>query len=124
MNTPELLRHVAPTRAEFFRGFWASETPMGDWRPHESDGGAETPAQVWPRLQARLRALYFTHANGQNQVYILVTHSGAMRVLLQDIFGADPGEPDLCERIALALATPANVLKMTYRGQTIAYALF
>lgn len=124
MQTPEFLRHAAPTRAEFFRGFWASEDPMGYWLVHDSGGGAETPAQVLQRLRVRLRELCSTRADGQNQVYILVTHSGAMRVLLQDIFGADPGEPNFCERIALALASPANVLNTTYRGQTVAYALF
>ncbi len=124
MNTPEFLQSLPPARAEFFRGFWTSSDPMGYWLTHESEGGAETPANVLRRLQERLREICSTGARSERHIFVLTTHSGAMRVLLSSVFGADPGEPNFCEIIALEPAPQTNVLQTTYRGQTVPYALF
>lgn len=122
LNTPEFLKTVSPARAEFFRGFWTSDDPMGYWLTHDSDGGAETPADVLRRLQTRLREIF--SSNATDAFFILATHSGAMRVLLASALGADPGEPDFCELIVLRSAPESNVVYLTYREQTVPYALF
>lgn len=122
LNTPAFLQTVSPVRAEFFRGFWASDDPMGYWLTHDSDGGAETPAAVLRRLQERLRGIFSSDA--ANVVFILTTHSGAMRVLLASALGADLGEPNFCEIIALEPSFDSSSVRLTFRGQTVSYALF
>lgn len=123
MNTPEFLGTVSPARAEFFHGFWTSDDPMGYWLTHDSDGGAETPAIVLQRLQERLREIFSDDATRERETFILVSHSGAMRVLLTNALGADPGEPDFCEIIALQPSSESNGIELTYRGKTMPYAI-
>lgn len=95
---------------------------MGYWLTHDSDGGAETPPMVLQRLQQRLREIF--SSDGADAVFILVTHSGAMRVLLQDVFGADPGEPDFCGIISVMPTNQAGQVQFAYRERVVDYALF
>lgn len=121
MSTPEFLETVSPARAKFFREFWTSDDPMGYWLTHDSDGGAETPTAVLRRLQERLREIFSSDAS--NEIFILTTHSGAMRVLLANALSADPGEPDFCEIITLQPSSESNGIELTYRGKKVPYAI-
>lgn len=122
INTPEFMRTISPARAEFYRGFWASDDPMGYWLTHDSDGGAEAPAAVLRRLEQRLRDIF--SADGADTVFVLVTHSGAMRVLLSSAYGTDPGEPDFCAIISVTPTHQPGQVRFTYRDRGVDYALF
>lgn len=125
MDTPEFMQTLSPARAEFYRGFWSSDDPMGYWLTHDSASGAENPATVLQRFRQRLSEI-FSAADARSpirHIYILVTHSGAMRALLRDALGADPGEPNFCEMIALEATNQADCVRLVYRGRTSAYAL-
>ena len=132
INTPAYLQAAPPARAEFYRGFWSSNDPMGYWLTHDSAGAAETPAVVLNRLQTRLKTLFAASARPKrgaapvrpkrgpsaNLHWIGVTHSGAMRVLLQWAFRQDPGEPNFCEVISIEPAAASHRATLSYRGQT------
>jgi len=79
INTPAYLQSVPPARAEFYRGFWTSDDPMGYWLTHDSAGAAETPEVVLARVRNRIRALFAAHNGiGERLHWIGVTHSGMM----------------------------------------------
>jgi broad specificity phosphatase PhoE len=117
MNTPEYMAQLTRSRAEFYRGFWSSADPMGYWLIHDSEGGAESPTQVFDRLKARLGEILGNEQTSASnrRVYILVTHSGAMRVLLREALGTDPGEPGFCEIIALEPTAAFDCAALKYR---------
>jgi broad specificity phosphatase PhoE len=117
LRAPAYLANLSPLRAEFYRGFWSSADPMGYWLTHESGGGAESPGTVLDRVTSRLRDI-FSRDGARRDVYIMVTHSGPMRALLRGVFGADPGEPDFCETIALELSNDADCAHLSYRGRS------
>ncbi|MCC6188266.1 MAG: histidine phosphatase family protein [Anaerolineales bacterium] len=94
----------APAQSAFYQGFWASSDPMGYWLAHEDGCGAEAPAAVWGRLRARLAEIMALANQGGPGHWVLVTHSGVMRVLLRHVLGLDPGEPGFGEIIRLATA--------------------
>ncbi len=116
LSEPSYLANLSPPRAEFYRGFWSGADPMGYWLTHDSGGGAESPGAVLARVTARLKDI-FSNAGARRNVYIMVTHSGTMRVLLRAAFGADPGEPNFCEIIALERSNDSNGATLSYRGQ-------
>ena len=139
INTPAYLQAAPPARVEFYRGFWSSNDPMGYWLTHDSAGAAETPAVVLNRLLTRLKNLFAAPARTKrgptplaNLHWIGVTHSGAMRVLLRQAFGEDPGEPNFCEVIGIEPAAASNprlgprlglsgvsgAVTLSYRGQS------
>jgi broad specificity phosphatase PhoE len=93
---------------------------MGHWLTHDSEGGAESPGLVLERIRERLLHIFYSSARiaGQTAHWILVTHSGTMRVLLREAFGEDPGEPDFCEIISLEDIGQAGLAKLTHRGRT------
>lgn len=130
-SEPDYLEGLPAARAEFYRGFWASADPMGYWLTHDSGGGAESPAAVLARLRERLRDIFSGKAlapdpsptakggggRGGSSHWIMVTHAGTMRALLQPAFGTDPGEPDFCEAIVLQLSGQADPVTLSYRGR-------
>jgi len=119
INAPAFLQSVPPARAEFYRGFWGSHDPMGYWLTHDSAGAAETPAAVLNRLLGRLRKLFADSATPTACLrWLGVTHSGAMRVLLRQAFGKDPGEPDFCETIVVEPPGHADQALVSYRGRS------
>lgn len=107
-----------PARAAFFRQFWTSRDPMGFWLANPSAGGAELPEAVLHRLQARAREIFAAPAAGPSH-HILVTHSGALRVLLRHAFGRDPGEPDFCGVVTLAAAAQPRRALLSYRHAAV-----
>ncbi len=122
---PEHDGRFSPPQAEFLRGFWSSRDPMGYWLTHPSGGVAETPAVVWDRLRTRLAGLYGTQTGngGLATHWLLVTHSGALRVVLRQALGADPGEPRFCEAIRLERAAGPGGVRLWYHGQDAALDL-
>jgi broad specificity phosphatase PhoE len=119
INTPTYMQTVSLARAKFYDEFWTSPDPMGYWLTHDSAGAAETPAVVLARMQSRLRELLAMPVNSSGVTHwIGVTHSGAMRNLLRAAFGADPGEPEFCEVIAIAPGDQIDLAQITYRGQS------
>jgi broad specificity phosphatase PhoE len=119
INTPAYLQSVSPARAEFYRGFWNSDDPMGYWLTHDSAGAAETPEVVLARVRNRIRALFAEHnGTGERLHWIGVTHSGTMRDVLREAFGQDPGEPDFCAIITLEPSGHADRVRLTYHDQS------
>ena len=111
---------IPPARADFYRNFWSSDDPMGYWLSHQSDGGAELPETVLNRILKRMREIFAANANNSRRAHwILVTHSGAMRVFLRHAFGSDPGEPDFCGLITLELSAPPNCAALSYQNKTV-----
>jgi broad specificity phosphatase PhoE len=125
MNLRNCAGQVATSRAEFYRGFWASADPMGYWLTHDSSGGAESPAEVLARLKRRLGGLVLEdgHCPSNRSVYIIITHSGPIRVLLRDALGTDPGEPDFCEIVTLGSSTEPDCVALSYRAAIARVAL-
>ena len=138
IKIPAYLQRLPPARAEFYRGFWASADPMGYWLTHDSHGGAESPDVVLNRLRGRLGEIFsddgaltpapsplakLRDGRGESAHWIMVTHSGTLRALLRDAFGADPGEPNFCEAITLKPSGWADWVTLSYRGPRTAYRL-
>lgn len=118
VNQPDFLKSIPPERANFYRGFWSSPDPMGYWLTHNSAGGAEAPEDVLARLQGLVRQVLGVGAESIGRSFwIMVTHSGAMRVALRAVFGHDAGEPAFCETIAIAPDDEASRVALSYRGQ-------
>lgn len=123
INSPAYMQSVSPARAEFYRGFWTSNDPMGYWLAHDSAGAAETPEVVLARMKERLRAVLAAHDGSvERQHWIGVTHSGAMRNILCAAFGEDPGEPDFCEVIVVEPSGRDQAV-LSYRGQSASLKL-
>ena len=115
-------KNISPARADFYRGFWASDDPMGYWLTHaqNSDGGAELPETVLNRLLTRMREIFAANANTPTRSHwIMVTHSGALRVFLRHAFGNDPGEPDFCGIVTLEPSAQPNRIALSYQNKTI-----
>ena len=111
---------IPTARADFYRNFWASDDPMGYWLTHQSDGGAESAETVLNRLVMRVREIFTANANITLCTHwILVTHSGAMRVFLRHAFGGDPGEPVFCGLITLELSEQPNCAALSYQNKTV-----
>jgi broad specificity phosphatase PhoE len=115
LSAPAYLATLPPARAAFYRAFWSSADPMGYWLTHDSDGATESPEAVLARVRARLHNI-LSKAGVRRDVYIMVTHSAPMRVLLRAALGTDPGEPNFCEIIALELSHDPNCAVLSYRG--------
>ena len=125
INTPAFLQSVSPARAEFYRGFWRSNDPMGYWLTHDSAGAAEPPEVVLARVQDKLRGLFAEHSGktSGHLRWIGVTHSGAMRNVLRAAFGEDPGEPDFCGIITVEATDSLDCATLAYRGRTALLSL-
>ena len=81
-------------------------TPEGDRRSTEGGGV--------------MRKIFAANANTPMRAHwILVTHSGAMRVFLRHAFGSDPGEPDFCGVIALEPSAQPNCAALSYQNKTV-----
>lgn len=118
LSSPAYLSALPAGQADFYRGFWAGADPMGYWLTHDSQGGAETPEDVLARLLARVKAILAGAAGPERAHWIMVTHSGALRVLLRHALGADPGEPNFCEIVAVN--PPLERATLVYREQIAA----
>jgi broad specificity phosphatase PhoE len=108
-------RAFAPEQAAFYRGFWASQDPMGYWLASGCGTGVETPAVVWERLRARLARIFSQDGAAAGTHWVLVTHSGALRLLLRQAIGSDPGEPRFCESVRLEAAHQPGSVRVVYR---------
>ncbi|MEW6368599.1 MAG: PEP/pyruvate-binding domain-containing protein [Acidobacteriota bacterium] len=106
-------------RAEFFRGFWASQDPMGYWLTRDSAGAAEPPSLVLDRVRERLKGILASPARiaGRTSHWVLVTHSGTMRVVVREAFGEDPGEPEFGEILYLEDSAQSSLAKLTCRDR-------
>ncbi len=119
INAPAYLQSVSPARAEFYRGFWTSDDPMGYWLTHDSAGAAETPEAVLARVRNRVGGLFAEHnGTGESLHWIGVTHSGTMRDILREVFAEDPGEPDFCAFITLEPSGQADRVRLTYHDRS------
>jgi len=110
---------LPPTRANFYHNFWASDDPMGYWLTHSqnSDGGAELPETVLNRLLTRMREVFTANADTPTRSHwIMITHSGVLRVFLRHVFGSDPGEPDFCGIVTLEPSAQPNHIALSYRN--------
>jgi len=120
IGNPAYTKSLPPARANFYRGFFDSNDPMGYWmdNAHFSEDCAELPDTVLNRLLARMREIFAASENTPRSHWIMVTHSGALRVFLRHAFGADPGEPDFCGIITLELSAQPNHVALTYQNAT------
>lgn len=119
-TNPEYLGRIPPAQANFYRGFWASDDHMGYWLTHDSAGGAEPPAAVLARVRHRLSDIFNADSHFPNRTHwIMVTHSGTMRVMLWEALGSDPGEPDFCEVATLEPSGVAGQVVLSYRGRVV-----
>lgn len=117
---PAYLQRIPPARADFYRGFWATDDHMGYWLTHDSAGGAEPPAAVLARVRHRLSDIFTAdgHCSGRTH-WIMITHSGTMRAVLWEALGSDPGEPDFCEIATLEPADEPGHARLAYRGRRV-----
>jgi len=116
------IESLSPARADFYRNFWTTDDPMGYWltHAHQSDGGAETPETVLKRLLTRTKEIFAAHANAATRSHwIMVTHSGALRVFLRYAFGADLGEPDFCGVVTLEPSAQPDRVTLSYQNKTV-----
>ena len=118
-SDPAYMNSLPSVRADFYRNFWAGDDPMGYWLSHAqySDGGAELPETVLNRLLTRIREIFAANANiPTHSHWIMVTHSGALRVFLRHAFGRDPGEPDFCGIVTLEPSARPNQVALSYQN--------
>lgn len=114
-------KRLSPACANFYRNFWASDDPMGYWLTdaQHSDGGAELPETVLNRLLTRLSEIFTANAKfPAHSHWIMVTHSGALRVFLRHAFGSDPGEPDFCGIVTLEPLAQSDHVVLSYQYTT------
>ncbi len=119
-DDPAFVNSLSPDQIAFYRGFYAGPDPMGYWMTRDSRGWAETTEAVWARFRGRLREVLNdgrpAPTRGQTH-WIGVTHSGALRVVLREAFGTDPGEPEFCEIVVVEPSGQPGVATVSYRGQ-------
>jgi broad specificity phosphatase PhoE len=90
------------TCATYYREFWGSGDPMGYWLTHPSEA-IESPEATLERIRHFI-AERLAMGAGSNELRrdICVTHSGNLRVLLRQAFGADPGDPPHCDMVTVS----------------------
>ncbi|MBM4422282.1 MAG: histidine phosphatase family protein [Chloroflexi bacterium] len=129
ISDPAYRLKLQPGQIDYYNGFYASKDPMGYWMTRDPNGWADTTAEVWGRFRGLLARVlngdgFQSNGNPAARAHwIGVTHSGAMRVIIREAFGSDPGEPDFCGIITVEPSADPLRPTLIYRGQSVPLSL-